>query len=426
MLWFKNADAKSMPKWYARNCVFDGASVVDGMIDLTEANTQFADGDAVMYFSDSPITGLTNAQVYYLKKHPRFKYEVSLTRDGDPIAIEAVEGKQLFIKYDVDETTAGGTLGYALIAIDKETARKRIGGFVSTGWYRYFKYTTHDGFERARIEHLVSVKSMDAVQEEPEDIGAGDINAPEKDVILVSDVPLTGVKSVVAKTIKADNLEAESARLSLAAEGDVTVVGLKTSGVLEKSVSNAAVSIESNDWVEVTDSEIGQSGYNSFEIGLKDSAPKHVVIEGVNFSGKLSNNAILIFAHQEDAEILIKDCVFEDCSNPLRISNRLNVPANITLENCSFVKWEEASPEYAGAILFQDYTSKTAEEAVEANRFANLTVTFKNCTAPDGSVIHPENVAEVLGTGANQIAYIFTKEGVVPYSEERYPKFVFA
>ena len=66
------------------------------------------------------------------------------------------------------------------------------------------------------------------------------------------------------------------------------------------------------------------------------------------------------------------------------------------------------------------------KEAVEANRFANLTVTMKNCTAPDGSVIKPENVAEVLGTGANQIAYIFTKEGVVPFSEERYPKFVFA
>ena len=63
---------------------------------------------------------------------------------------------------------------------------------------------------------------------------------------------------------------------------------------------------------------------------------------------------------------------------------------------------------------------------MEANRFANLTVTMKNCIAPDGSVIKPENVAEVLGTGANQIAYIFTKEGVVPFSEERYPKFVFA
>ena len=426
MLWNKNADAKSMPKWYARNCMFDGMAVADGMIDLSQANTQFADGDAVMYFSDAPLTGLTNGQVYYLKRHPNFKYEVSLTRGGEAIAVEAVEGNQLFIKYDVAETTEGGTLGYALIAVDKELARKRIGGFVSTGWYRYIKYVTHDGFERAHIDHLVSVKSMDTVAEEPEDIGAGDVNAPEKDVILVADVPLTGVKSVVAKTIKADHLELDSARLALTAEGDVTLKGITTSGVLEKSVSNAAVSVESNDWVEVTDSEIGQRGYNSFEIGLKNSAPKHVVIEGVNFAGTLSNNAILIFAHQENAEILIKDCVFEECSNPLRISNRLNVPANITLENCSFKKWETNSPEYAGAILFQDYTSKTVKEAVEANRFANLTVTMKNCTAPDGSVIKPENVAEVLGTGANQIAYIFTKEGVVPFSEERYPKFVFA
>ena len=99
MLWNKNADAKSMPKWYARNCMFDGMAVADGMIDLTQANTQFADGDAVMYFSDAPLTGLTNGQVYYLKRHPNFKYEVSLTRGGEAIAVEAVEGNQLFIKH---------------------------------------------------------------------------------------------------------------------------------------------------------------------------------------------------------------------------------------------------------------------------------------------------------------------------------------
>lgn len=436
MLWFKDSDAKSMPKWYARNCVFDGAKVAENKIDLNDANTQFADGDAVMYFSDAPISGLTNAQVYYLKRHPGFKYEVCETRGGDPLTIEAAEGSNLFIKYDVAETTEGATLGYAMIAIDKDTARKRVGGFVSPGWYRYFKYRTHDGFERARVELLVSVKSMDLDPDQSEDIGATEsVTAPDKEVVLVSDTPIVGKKTVTAKSIKTDSLEAKDSEISLTASTDIFVRGLRTTGDLPRAKSNAAVKINASDWVELSASDLGQTGYNAVEIGLdsKTEPPKRIVLDGVSISGELSNNAISIFGFAENGEVLIRNCVIKSCSNVFRISNRTNVPAKIVIENCRFEKYETSDVQWAGIFCLQDYTSGSEEAAAEAKQFGKLEITLRNCYNGKGEKITaPEDISTVMGTGkGDQIAFVYNSWGsgetaghvYVPYSEEDYPKF---
>lgn len=438
MLWFKDSDAKSMPKWYARNCVFDGAKVADNKIDLNDANTQFADGDAVMYFSDAPVVGLTNGQVYYLKRHPGFKYEVCEIRGGDPLTIEAAEGSNLFIKYDVAETTEGATLGYAMIAIDKDTARKRVGGFVSPGWYRYFKYRTHDGFERARVELLVSVKSMDLDPDQAEDIGSvEEIKDPEKEVVLVADTPLEGKKVVTAKSIKADSLEAKDSEILLTASGDIFVRGLRTTGELPKDKSNAALKINGSEWVELSASDLGQKGYNAIEIGLdsKTEPPKRVVIDGVSISGELDNNAISIFGFAENAEVLIRNCVVKSCSNVFRISNRTNVPAKIIVENCRFEKYENGDAQWAGIFCLQDYTSGSKEAAADANQFGKLEITLRNCYDCNGEkIVTPEDISTVMGTGkGDQIAFVYNNWGsgntkgsiYVPYSEDRYPKFKF-
>ena len=79
-----------------------------------------------------------------------------------------------------------------------------------------------------------------------------------------------------------------------ATNGNVTIDGLTTSGSITQDVSNAALIVSTNNDVVITNGNIGQSGYNSIEIGLVNSAPKSILIKDCDFTGNLSNNAISI------------------------------------------------------------------------------------------------------------------------------------
>ena len=247
-----------------------------------------------------------------------------------------------------------------------------------------------------------------------------DISASGKDIAIsgtVSDVVrnITNANSVVS-----DDLVLENARVAISASEDVEISGMSTSGTLAKSVSNAAVSINNSGNVVIKESNIEQNSYNGFEVGLANGvAPKNVLIDNVQFTGKLTNNAISIFGHEVNAEIVISNCVFEDCSNPVRISNKTNVPAKIRFINCTVNKWETG--DYQGFVLLQDYTSTSTEEAETANRFANLEITFENCTAPGGVKI--VGTDGELCTKENQIVYLYRdKGGLVAYDAAKFPK----
>ncbi|MBR2247497.1 MAG: right-handed parallel beta-helix repeat-containing protein, partial [Bacilli bacterium] len=212
---------------------------------------------------------------------------------------------------------------------------------------------------------------------------AADVVEADKDVAVNGGDVNGVVRTITAKSVDMADTTTESARLAITAADDVSITGLSSSGNLAKGVSNAAISINNSGDVTIKDCIIGQTGYNTIEIGLAaDTAPKNVVIDNVYFEGKLANNAISIFRHQKNAEIVISNCVFVDCSNPIRLSNATNQPCKVKLINCEFRKWEEGK--YAGALLLQDYTSSSAEEAVTENRFHNIIVEFINCTKPDG------------------------------------------
>lgn len=231
---------------------------------------------------------------------------------------------------------------------------------------------------------------------------------------------------VSGKSISIEFLKMRDSRVNFTSvDGDITISRFESKGDYPKSISNAAVSINTNGNVSFIDSVIGQTSYNCIEIGLSDTTPKSVLIENVDFESALSNNAILIFAHEAGAEITIRNCVFRSVSNALRISNRTNVPAVINIEDCICESWDK-TPEYAGFLMFQDYTSATEEEAIEANRFHNLTVNIRNLIGPNG-YIKPENVADVMpGGSGDQFCYIYNNNGgIIPYSEDRYPTFNF-
>lgn len=248
-----------------------------------------------------------------------------------------------------------------------------------------------------------------------------DISASGKDIAISGSVTDTVRNITNASSVIAEDIVLENAGMSISATEDVEISGMSTSGTLAKATSNAAMSINNSGNVVIKDSTVAQNSYNAIEIGLNgDSIVKNVLIDNIHFSGNLANNAISIFAHAENAEIVISNCKFDECSNPIRISNRTNVPAKIRFINCEASKWDSNS-DYAGFILLQDYTSASAEEAETANRFANLEITFENCYGPGGVKI--EGDAEALSNPEHQVIYIWRdRGGKLAYDASKFPK----
>ena len=254
---------------------------------------------------------------------------------------------------------------------------------------------------------------------------------PAADVVISSDAPVTQASTVTAQSIEVDGLEVQSAVLTLVSDGKVKLDDVTLSGSYQTG-KGTQVTITPNDYVEIRDCDFGASGYNAVEIGLNvNSEPKSVLIDNCTFGGVLRNNAISVFAHQDDAIVKISNCTFTDVSNPLRISNRSNKKATYIFENCTFTKWE-ATLAYTGAVICQDYTSQNAEQTISNNLFApeKIRIKFINCTGPDGNKIVGDPDPSVYSGSAtsSQLLYVYADRGGgnVAYDPARYPEVTFA
>jgi len=183
------------------------------------------------------------------------------------------------------------------------------------------------------------------------------LNQPEKDLIIkTNETPLSGTPSIVGRSLAFEDAEfangtianingndqvvinggtVDSGRLNIASQGEVYIDGLETSGNLDKGISNAAMSINTNGKVVLKNLKVGQSGYNTIEIGLaKDNQPSEIYLENIDFTDAvLGNNAISIFDTADNAKITIKNCKFGKVSNPIRLSNRSNVNVEVNIED---------------------------------------------------------------------------------------------
>ena len=258
---------------------------------------------------------------------------------------------------------------------------------------------------------------------------AANLNQPDADMVITAAAdPIEGIKNVVAKSIDVKSMTASNAVVGMTATNDINVQSVSLTGNLPKETSNAQLKINTSEYVKITKSTFAQTGYNAVEVGLQ-TAPKNVIIDGLDFTVPLSNNAILIFQHQDDAVITISNCHFADVSNAVRISNKLNKRATVNIINCTVDKWD-TRPEWAGFLIMQDYSSGSQEAEEANNLFApdKLTINFINVVGPDGKVIKPTNLAEVCGTSdENQIIYVWNSlGGTIPYGDgSRYPTFTF-
>lgn len=248
------------------------------------------------------------------------------------------------------------------------------------------------------------------------------LNDTTKDYVVVGDIAQTSSITAKSVTIKNSSIS-DNARLSINA-GDVEVKGLAISGDFPKAQGgNAVVKINESDYIVFRDMTFNSNDvYNGIEIGLNSSKlPKYVLFDNCKFEGTFTNNPIIVFGTADDAIINIQNCSFDKVSNILRLSNKANTKCVVNISNCS-VNQLETNPEYTGAILCQDYTSKGEEVANNLFSPEKITINFKNFKVAGKELVMSTNVQDLF-EGPDKMVYLYNNtEEVVPYEEGRFPK----
>lgn len=248
------------------------------------------------------------------------------------------------------------------------------------------------------------------------------LNDTTKDYVVVGDIAQTSSITAKSVTIKNSSIS-DNARLSINA-GDVEVKGLAISGDFPKAQGgNAVVKINESDYIVFRDMTFNSNDvYNGIEIGLNSSKlPKYILFDNCKFEGTFTNNPIIVFGTADDAIINIQNCSFDKVSNILRLSNKANTKCVVNISNCS-VNQLDTNPEYTGAILCQDYTSKGEEVANNLFSPEKITINFKNFNVAGKELVMPTNVQDLF-EGPDKMVYLYNDtEEVVPYEEGRFPK----
>ena len=263
---------------------------------------------------------------------------------------------------------------------------------------------------------LASLQSANIVIEAP----AASVSKPDDAVVIdgTNSEPLTQATTVSGKrvtmknvTVAVNNESFEDAVITASAsEGNVSLSGVKLEGAIATKDTVQGV-IESNGEILIKDCVFGMKGYNNINIGSDKSKhlPSKITIENCNFTAPMTNNAISVYKTVDGCVIDVKNCVFHDCSNALRLFNMNNVNVTLNVENCTFKKWEEARPQWAGALILEDASSKSAKAEEANNLFApeKVKVNFINCFGPHGK-LEAKDISKVAGTkDEKQILYVY-------------------
>lgn len=252
----------------------------------------------------------------------------------------------------------------------------------------------------------------------------------KKDYIISGNINTTA--NISGKSIELNNVSiTNDARLKLNAN-DIEIRDLNLNGDFPKANGNSVIQINNAEFILFKDMVFNSNNvYNGIEIGLSNTATqqvKNIIFENCKFKGEFANNAILIFATENNSVITLNNCHFDKVSNALRISNKTNSKnVVININNCTIDGWD-SNPEYQGFIIFEDYTNKTEEDVNTNNLFApeKIKVNINNLVY-QGKKLAPTDMASVCGTAnENQIIYVYADAiGLIAYDLNKYPNINF-
>jgi hypothetical protein len=254
-------------------------------------------------------------------------------------------------------------------------------------------------------------------------------NDATADFVISGTITEAETSKIVAKSLELNETKVENnVRLNIKATEDVTIAGSEWAGSFPKASGNEVASVNADGHVVIKDCVVdAKDAYNGLGIGLMGGVAKSILIDNVDFKGAFSNNAINIYGTANNAVITISNCHFTAVSNMLRISNNQGGKVTINIINCTVDKWD-ITPDWAGLICCQDYTSKTAEEAIANNLFGadKVTININNLVGPYGKVEAPADMAEVCGSKIVEKQLIMVtvdkNGGLQPYNEANFPK----
>lgn len=201
---------------------------------------------------------------------------------------------------------------------------------------------------------------------------------------------------------------------------------MKLTGSFPKATSNARVIVETAGDVVVDglDYTGATDGYNPLEINLSNVVSKNVTVKNCKFTKLFTNNAISVFGMAEGGVLNIENNTFDlgKTSDAVRISNKTNTKFTINVKDCSYTYPTDAAGQWVGFFIFEDHTSKTAEDANAAMQFKNLTVNVDNVTF-EGVKVTELN----LFSGRNQFACMCYDNlpGLVVTDATHFPTFNF-
>lgn len=332
-------------------------------------------------------------------------------------------------------TVIASPAGAYIVLGNKYEGTDRVSGAFTEGTLVAYSvslegYATQSGTLKVTADQIIDVALVKAGSVDV----AGGSNSYTEDVVITDGLDLS---SATAPTTLSSDDTAITVGSSVVSDyslvlssksGDMSIAGSVSQPVLisgnqPRANGNASVSINTSGAVKVSNVVFAKDvAYNAIEIGLNSAngLPKSVLIENVDFTKTLTNNAISIHGTQDGAEIIFRNVNFGDVSNAVRFSNQSNAKGvRVLFENCTVSSWSSlvdsvTGKSYAGFLLMQDFTSKDAAESESANRFGpdKFDITFKGCVGPFGAIdfASPADGAQPLA-GKLQAYYEYYNKG---------------
>jgi hypothetical protein len=187
-------------------------------------------------------------------------------------------------------------------------------------------------------------------------IQSPELSAPVVKAVTVDGKNISIEGTVINATIKENE---NSPTLTIKSTGTVSVKEMEMTGEFKPSTNQ--LNIPDANVIEITNSTLGAAGYNGIMIGQSSTKelPEVILIKNVDFSGVLSNNVINIYATKSNALVVIDNCKFGVCSNPIRFANTTNATGvKVLVRNCHFEAWD-STPEWSGVMILEDFASES-------------------------------------------------------------------
>jgi hypothetical protein len=288
-LWGKTDNLAGKPKYVARKCYFDSTAVntTDETINLANANTNFATGDAVYYSINggTVIGGLVDATVYYVRRVTDstislYSAQANAISGGATNRLNitgAGVGTHILQKtLSVANTNDGTYPSKVLMFIDQAEAMKvanKAKGVHGGGWYLYSTYTDGNGNTRHKAELLAELQVLAAA--------AGDDN--NDDSTIGSDVVITIGTQPQSATVVAG----EEAEFSVAATISTTEPAETLAYQWQVQVGGTG------DWVNIAGET--STTFTIDETAIEDDTNKYrvVITSSINAITATSNAATL-------------------------------------------------------------------------------------------------------------------------------------